>query len=684
MRLSPSAVLSLVVWACFACQSMAQSQDTTATPQSLPTVSVSATRLATPLQRLPFAADALDSLWVQRGLAQRSLGEALAAVPGVVAWNTDNYAQDLRISIRGFGARSAFGVRGIRVFTDGVPDTAPDGQTDLDNLDMGAVARLEALRGPAAALYGNAAGGVLLATTDAPTGRYAEVRTTAGSFGMRRAQAKLSWQKAGTGIIANASHLVWDGYRDHSGTRQTIVNLKWEQRFSQKTTSTLLLNHGQSPYAYDAGGLTEVQRDSAPQQPRAASLQFQAGEQVLQQRVGYVLRYQPAERHQLTGMGFFTRRDFDSRLPFKGGGWVDLRRNYGGGNLQYAYTATRFRTQLGLDVGRQRDHRQRFDNQEGTRGSQTFDQDENFDGWGAFGQIEAFLTKKINATAALRTDRVRLAATDHFLTDGDQSGSERFDRPSLSMGISWAPRAAFSLYANAGSHFETPTLNELSANPDQTGGFNVALKPQESQQFELGAKLLSARGIRLDVALFHIALRNEMVPYQLQTVPGRTFFRNAGASARTGTEIALQWRLLPGLALRTHYQYSNFRYKDYEANNIRYDGRQLPALAPRRIFAALDWQHPQGRWFATAQVLAQGRAYSDDANTVRDRGYALLSLRGGGQFGIGKVTVSPFVGANNLLGAAYSNNILVNAVGGRYFEPGPGVANFYGGVVVKI
>ncbi len=660
----------------------AAAQDTTST--ALLPLTVTATRMATPLERLPYAVDALDSLWIQRGLPQRSLGEALAAMPGVVAWNTDNYAQDLRISIRGFGARSAFGVRGIRVFTDGIPDTSPDGQTDLDNLDMGAVAQLEALRGTAAALYGNAAGGVLLATTDAPTATFAEARATAGNFGMRRVQAKLALKKGRAGIVANASHLRWDGYRQHSGTRQTIANLKWEQHFSKKTMGTLLLNHGHSPYAYDPGGLTAAQRDSAPQQPRAASLQYLAGERVAQQRAGYVLRHQAGQRHLWSVMLFFTHRDFDSRLPFSNGGWVDLRRIYSGRSVQYSYLGTRIRGQLGIDAGNQRDQRQRFGNNEGIRGNQTFDQKEQFDGWGAFGQIEAFFSQNIKATAALRTDRVRLAATDRFLLDGDQSGSRRFVRTSPSLGALWLPNAMLSLYANAGSHFETPTLNELSANPNQTGGFNTQLDAQRSWQLEWGAKVRPQPHIRLDVAVFGIALRNELVPYQLPFTPGRTYYRNAGRSTRSGVEAALQWRIGRAWVVRGNYQYSDFKYTSYEVNGQLFDGNRLPALARHRGFAALDWQQVRGRWFATAQVQAQGPSFADDANEVRDRGYALLALRCGGHFGQKHAAISPFFGVNNVLGSAFSNNILVNAAGGRYFEPGAAVPGIYGGLVVKM
>jgi iron complex outermembrane receptor protein len=237
-------------------------------------VTISVARLESSGQNLPFAVSILQKNWIQLAQAQRSLGEALVAMPGVYAWNTDNYAQDLRISIRGFGARSAFGIRGIRVFTDGIPETSPDGQTDLDNVDMGTIQRIELLRGAAAGLYGNAAGGILQLTTENTDQHYAEIQTSVGSLGFYRWQFKSAFHQKKLSVFFNVSQNHLEGYRTQSSMQQTIANAKWQYRFSPDTKMTLLLNYGKSPYANDPGGLTAEQVLADRKQARAASLQY--------------------------------------------------------------------------------------------------------------------------------------------------------------------------------------------------------------------------------------------------------------------------------------------------------------------------------------------------------------------------------------------------------------------------
>jgi iron complex outermembrane recepter protein len=682
-------MLRLFLWsALVGCSIPVLAQSSAPASDSLPwlrdsfSVTITAARMETPLQRLPFAVHVLDQQWIQRAQAQRSLGEALVAIPGVYAWNTDNYSQDLRISVRGFGARSAFGVRGIRVFTDGIPDTSPDGQTDLDNLDMGAVASIEALRGTAAGLYGNAAGGVLWIQTEQPTERYVSAQWAAGAFGFQRWQVKAALPKGRSGLFVSVSQMALDGYRAQSRTRQTIANVKWQYRFSEKTKSTLLLNYGASPYALDPGGLTDEQRTTDPQQARTASAQFNTGERVQQGRLGYTLQHTLNERHQITATAFVTARDFDNRLPFQNGGWVDLVRYFGGGTLTHTYTNARFRLQTGVDAGVQRDQRKRYDNLAGQRGNLTFDQSERFAGAGVFVLTEVFLTQKISATAALRADVVRLKAIDQFNPTVPVSSSSVFRRTNPTVGIRYALRPNWMVYTNAGTHFETPTLNELSANPEETGGFNATLKPQQSAHGEIGTRLTPNARFQWELAVFYIALRNELVPYQLPATPGRTYFRNAGTSRRTGVETAVRYRFGRHWTVLGQYNYGDFRYKNYEASGVQYDGNYLPALPLHRGLVALTWQ--SRRWFATAQAQLQTGVFADDANLVKDRGYALVSARGGWEWARKKWQISPFFGVNNLLGAAYSNNILINAAANRYFEPGPHTANVYGGITIKI
>ncbi len=644
-------------------------------------VTISVARLESSGQNLPFAVSILQKNWIQLAQAQRSLGEALVAMPGVYAWNTDNYAQDLRISIRGFGARSAFGIRGIRVFTDGIPETSPDGQTDLDNVDMGTIQRIELLRGAAAGLYGNAAGGILQLTTENTDQRYAEIQTSVGSLGFYRWQFKSAFHQKKLSVFFNVSQNHLEGYRTQSSMQQTIANAKWQYRFSPDTKMTLLLNYGKSPYANDPGGLTAEQVLADRKQARAASLQFNTGEQVAQGRIGWVLEHRIAARHSIKTTAFFTTRDFSSRLPFKNGGWVALQRNFGGGNAVYAFTAPKYRSQLGIDMGTQRDLRRRFNNDNGEKTEQTFDQTERFAGIGAFWINEWKPLSQLLLTAATRMDAVQLRVKDRFLSDEDQSGQRSFQRLSPTLGVLFKATPQLAFYANVATNFETPTLNELSANPQQTGGFNSDLSPQKSVNYELGIKFLQGEKWQIDLAIFQVDLRNELVPYQLATTPGRTYFRNAGRSQRRGIEAFLQYKPIKNLTFLSNYTFSNFKYTNYEASGTRLDGNRQPAIPLHRVFAALQWERAAGL-FCVAQIQAQSHSFVNDANTIKDKGYTLVSVRGGYTFRLKRFEIAPFAGWNNIFNAAYSNNILVNAVGDRYFEPAAG-SGVIGGVRVR-
>jgi iron complex outermembrane recepter protein len=647
-------------------------------------VTVNAARFEAKDNRLPYAVSALNQVQIQRGQAQRSLNEALVALPGIFTMNPDNFSQDLRISIRGFGARSAFGIRGIRLFVDGIPESTPDGTADVDNVDPGALQRLELLRGAAAGLYGNASGGVLNLTTEEPSAQaFGEIQMVGGSFGYRRIQAKTGFQTGKLGTFFSGSHNRATGYRAQSTMRQTSLNLKMRYQLGSSAKLSLLLNYGNSPFAQDAGGLTAAQAQADRQQARAQSLQFDGGEKVEQGRAGLVFEKRFLEKHALKLRAFATGRDFENRLAFRNGGWVEFERLFGGGNATYLFEGAKYRAQLGLESNNQRDKRRRFNNLDGKKGEPTFEQTERYDNLGAFWLNEFSPSSQWIFTAAARFDAIRLRVADRFLNDGDQSGTRAYERFNPSFGLVFLPAPVLSLYANLATNFETPTLNELSANPGNLGGFNPNLKPQESVNGEIGAKIRATSRLGLDLALFQIDLRNEFVPYQLADAPGRTFFRNAGKSRRRGIETALNLQIAKGLALTMNYTFSDFRYTDYESAGTRFDGKRLPALPRHLIFGALQWTHRAG-FYAVAQVQRQSRIFANDANTAGDPAYALFSLRGGFSKKWKRVQMEPFAGANNLFNARYSNNLLINAAADRYFEPAADFGSFYGGVKIRV
>ncbi len=649
-------------------------------------VLITAAKLESSPQRIPFAVTTLTQTQLQQGQAQLSLQEAISSLPGVFSMSADNFAQDLKLAVRGFGARSAFGVRGLRIIVDGLPESTPDGQADTDNIDVGVLQQLELLRGASAGLYGNAAGGVLyLKTEESSKKSYIEAQTTFGSFGFRRFQAKTGFKiKKRLGIFASVSQQQLDGYRAQSAMKQTVANLKINYTISNSLKIALRCNYGNSPFALDAGGLTIEQVTDNRRQARPANVQFKAGETVEQGRVGLVLDKTFSNHHSLKFTNFLTTRTFSNRLSFKSGGVGEINRLFGGSALNYFFTQTNYRTQLGIEFNQQRDLRKRFNNLDGTKSDLTFDQKESFENVAFFWLNEYTPSKKWLFTTATRFDKIRLRADDYFLSDGNQSGEQLFYRFNPTLGGVFLPNKKISFYTNVASNFETPTLNELSANPSNAGGFNAALKPQKSVNYEIGTKIKTFSTLNFDLALFRIDLRDEFVPYQLDNAVGRTFYRNAGKSLRKGLETSLNWSITQGLYVTTNYTYSDFRYVEYVANGIKFDGNQQPLSPKHSIFAAVSWTHRLG-FFVMPQIRTVSRFFVNDENSVSDKGYTLVAVRGGYTTKIkNHVHLDVFGGVNNLFGTAYNGSVLINALGKRYFEPSPNQATFYVGMKVKI
>jgi iron complex outermembrane recepter protein len=638
---------------------------------SLAPVSVISTRLEINEKRLPAALTVLGGGRIQIGQPQLSLFESLGGVPGLFAQNPDNFSQDLRISIRGFGARAAFGIRGIRLVVDGIPESTPDGQADVDNLDMGAMNRLEVMRGPSSGLYGNAAGGVLnFQTENAGEMPLMEVQGTVGSYGLRSLRYKTGLKKKKFQMVFIATRNTSQGFRNHSRMESTILNLKLRYDFDSLTRLSVLANYGNSPVANDPGGLTAAQIAENRQQAHPNNLRFLAGESVAQGRIGITFE-KTMGPHLIFARVFGTKRDFANFLAFQAAGAGTINRTFAGSSLQYQYSqkfdliAYRFR--MGVDLETQGDTRRRFDNLVGVRGKTTFDQLESFKNIAAY-VTQELTYKRMTMLVGLRSDAIRLVATDYFLSDGDQSGKRQYSRVNPTLGLSFEASPKVNLYTNIGSSFETPTMSELSNNPTGTGGFNPDLNPQKAANFEIGAKTYFNQRLRTDIALFNVDVQDELVPYQITGQAGRVFYRNAGSSRRQGIELSFNAVLAKGLTLFSNYTYSDFRYRSYQTTTGKFDGNILPGIPKHAAQGELRY-FTQAGIFAIAQVRHASELYADDANAVTANGYTVVNLRLGGQKTWGAIHVEPFVGVNNLLEAKYFQNVQINASANRYFEP---------------
>lgn len=652
-----------------------------ATDDTLDEIVVTATRMESSVRDVARSISVVDKDRIQVGTQQLGLDESLAGIPGLYMQNRFNFAQDLRISLRGFGARSSFGIRGIKVVVDGIPETLPDGQAGVDSIDLGSAQSIEVLRGPSSSLYGNAAGGVISVTSELGSeSPYIEGRLAAGDYGYTQAQLKSAGRMGDNDYLFNIARTEIDGYRDHSDAWGSVVNSRFGVPLGDTDKLVFSLNLTDQPQADDPGGIDAAQAAADPSSARDLNVLYDAGEALEQQRFGVVYnRFR--ESGNLTLRNYYVWREFGNMLPFAGGGAVDLDRFFWGAGAQYSFgrLPDRLSLTVGVDVDRQDDDRKRFDNNQGALGEMVFDQNEQVDSTGLFVQAQYELNDNWSLLGGLRYDELSYDVTDRYLDDGDDSGQLDFNQTSPSLALNYRMDSGV-LFASYSSSFETPTTTEL-ANPDESGGFNPSLQPQTADNFEVGYKY-SVDNLYYELAWFTIDLQDELIPYELEAFPGRTFYSNAGTSSRDGIEAAASWRADNGLGLDASWTWSDFKFDDFiDDNGNDFGSKRLPGLPEHFGYLGLSYAS-DGGFSGTLEAVYSGSLYANNANSVEVSSYTVVNLRFSHEFQTGRWIVRPYAGINNLLDERYNSNIRINAFGGRFYEPAP-ERNFYAGVVVN-
>ena len=641
----------------------AQNQSALATI-TLSEVALQAPKTETPRNQLPFSLSVQSVDEFQKIYQQLSLQEYLVAVPGLFTQNANNYAQDLRISLRGFGARAAFGIRGIKLIVDGIPETTPDGQGQLDNLPLGLLSSVEVLRGPSASLYGNASGGVLyLNTLDQLENETIQLQSRLGAYGFQSYQLNTSLKGKKTIALLHINRTKTDGFRQNSGFEQTLFNTKIKHRLSSKSTLQLQLNYTDSPRAEDAGGITLEDTEADWSQARQRNVAYDTYESVNQFKSGLRWQQDWGDQWNLDTYGFYTFRDFYGKLPFENGGIIDLTRNYYGFGSRLNYIQDKHRWQIGIETAQQADQRDRYLNLNGAQGSLSFSQLESFGSFGIY-ILDEVRWEKVLLRTSLRYDDLRLGADS-------VSEDQTYQVLNPSVGLSYEVAPEQRLFANFSSSFETPALSELSANPSGAEGLNLELEPARALNYELGWKGLWAK-TRMEANVFFIESTNEILPYELEAFPGRSFYRNAGATQRWGVEVfgSYQWEQWELQASMTQAQYR------FTENNTS-EGNTLPGIPNSQFFLQLGYTSLQNWQFQlTGEHI--GSLYADTANAVQIEAFQKVRLQGGKTIALGNLELNLFAGINNLFDVRYFDNIRLNAFGGRYYEPAPGRNAFFG------
>ena len=642
----------------------------------------------------PYPISIVTGSQLTRGTSSIFIEEALRAVPGVQIHNRFNLAQGERIVIRGAGPRAQFGVRGIRILVDGIPATLPDGQATLDHLDLAGLVRVEALRGPNATLYGNAAGGVLHFRTADPASGPTQLglRWTGGTLGSTSGAGGVGsvrngmWTLEGsaTGAVGDlgyrvgVTHTDFDGYRRNpiaddgstfgAGTRATL-------------NSTLTLPLGDGTLRVVANGVDldadnpgslaadaidddrDAWRGNVNQRTRKEARQGQLG-----------LSWTGTVRGTTSEFATWgIRRELYNPIP---SAVIDLARNAGGaralvkGNIPVGGTAA-LGWGAGVESEFQRDTRFNYSNSGGAPGSLTLDQRERVSANGVFVQARLDAGDGISVLAGGRYDHVSFEVDDYLLGGPDDSGGRTMNAFSPSLGVVVAPWNRLELYGSIGRSFETPTTTELANRPSGAGGFNPDLGPQTGVTIEGGARYTLSDEVRLEAAVFNTELRNQLVPFTVPGADDRDYYRNAAESRSRGWEFSADWRIMPELSSRVAWTMVDAVFTQYRTEDgAVYTGNDVPGLAPNRVDGLLLYQ--RGITFFELRGLWQDQMPVDDAGASTSPSFFVMDARIGAEgLALAGTRLSPFLGVANLLDATYNSSVVPNAFGRRYFEPGP-------------
>ncbi|HBT4637116.1 TPA: TonB-dependent receptor [Klebsiella pneumoniae] len=643
----------------------------------------------------PAAVSVVNGDEMRQAAPRVNLSESLGAVPGLQVQNRQNYAQDLQLSIRGFGSRSTYGVRGLRIYVDGIPATMPDGQGQTSNIDIGSVDTIEVLRGPFSALYGNSSGGVINVTsqtgTQPPT---VEASSYYGSFGTWHYGMKA------TGAVGDGSHagdvdytvstnrFTTHGYRDHSGARKNLANARLGVRINDVSKLTLLLNSVDIK-ANDAGGLTADEwRDNPRQSPRGD--QYNTRKNTRQTQAGLRYERQLSAQDDLSVMMYAGEREttqFQSiprapqLKPSHAGGVIDLTRHYQGidtrlthrGELLVPVTLT-----AGLDYENMSERRKGYENfvmvngapQYGEQGALRRNERNLMWNVDPYLQTQWQLTDKLSLDSGVRYSSVWFDSNDYYITpgNGDDSGDASYHKWLPAGSLKYALTDAWNVYLSAGRGFETPTINELSYRSDNQSGLNFGLKPSTNDTVEIGSKTRIGNGL-FTAALFQTNTDNEIVVDS--SSGGRTSYKNAGKTRRQGMELGLDQQFGESWRLKAAWTWLDATYRTNVCDDASCNGNRIPGIARNMGYASFGYQPEQG-WYAGSDIRYMSDIMANDENTAKAPSWTVVGLTTGYKWSYGRMDMDLFGRIDNLFDREYVGSVIVNESNGRYYEPAPG------------
>ena len=667
-------------------------------PSELATIVLTATRVPESSVNLPVSIDRVDQPQIAQGQMRINLSETLDAVPGLSAQNRQNYAQDLQLSVRGFGARSQFGVRGVRLYSDGIPGTMPDGQGQFSNFDLGSAEHIEVLRGPFSALYGNSSGGVIaLFTEEGKPGFELTGTAEAGSLDTQRYALKGAGDNGSVNYVVDATHFTTDGYRDHSEAQRNILNSKVRFDLDGASKLTLVANAIQTPFVQDPLGLTRAQLEAERTQAGVNALAYNSRKSLNQEQLGAIYDRQLGANDALEATVYGGHRattQFQAipasteTLPINPGGVIDLNRFFGGVDVHLTDQRTVFDRPLqwtaGVSYDDLQEARKGFLNFIGTElgveGALRRHQNNNVYNVDEYLQARWDPSDRWRLMAGLRNSVVEVSSHDLLAAPGiDPNSGVRYAATDPVAGITFQAAPMLHLYGDYGKGFETPTLNDLAyrSTDGSIPGLNLGLKAARNDNFELGIKA-GEHSLRANLAAFYVKTHDELAVQA--NAAGRSVDENIGETQRKGLELEVDGAWEGGFSSHVAYTYINAVTVQAYSTCVGAPckpviipaGSHLPAVPEDSLYAALTWAYAPRGFSVTMEAVSRAQIFADDRNSQSASGYTVANLRFGLDQRSSRWHFTEFARFDNLTNRSYVGSVIVNETNSRYFEPEPG------------
>lgn len=683
------------------------------TSDSLAVIEIKASRNNSDFKSIPSATTLIGKELFQTNRTGIFIEDALKNAPGVFVQNRNNFAQGERIIIRGQGSRSAFGLRNIKVFLDGIPLTSADGTTQLTGTDLFSVSSIEVLRGPSSQIYGNSSGGIIYLKSDLPAqqGYSFENFLISGSYGLFKAGLKFSKANNKSSFLISGNVTDIKGYREFSNARFYTLNVALKKKLKRNFTLNSIHNLYYAPYLYNPGGLTFAETND-PQKTRMAVKKSASGKTLLQGISGINLIKKLSDNQELDLSIFYLGRKLNNPII---GRYIDLTRHSGGARIAYIKKIDLDKTFLnirsGIDYEFQYDKRSEFENkgvtdkdladlplqdliQAVTKGKLLLKQSERIHNGGLY-VLSDIERQRLKLTLALRYDMINFSVSDQLADSINQSGSKTLYKLNPGAGLTYKVNDYSNIYSNFSTSFQTPTANEFSNNVNGSG-FNKQLQPERTRSGEAGVRIFKTL-YYIDVAAFYVKTTNQLIPYQTSSGGDQVFYRNAAATQNKGLEVSGFVTPIRGLKINMNYTLMDYTFVDYQYNSkgqtLQLKGNKVPGTANHRIYSNVAFS-PVKNFIIETSGQWNGKVYTNDLNDAEpgsiansnvfvNKSYWTFDTKLGYTFEAGSLAFNIFGGINNLFNRNYSSSVIPNAAGQRYFEPSPG-RNIYIGLKTSL